>query len=140
VGAFEAVIRLADPKAEGADPNGLVFRHHLTDRAQLEAEVLSEGHLLHLAVAGCYFNDILRAAASSGIAITDLRITADGDFEGDPLLSTGIRYSIEIAGDAPDDELRQLVHDVEEKAAIPLTLEKGVTVDPASLTVRGHSG
>lgn len=64
---------------------------------------------------------------------------ADGDFEGDPQLSTGIRYSIEIAGDAPDDELRQLVRDVEEKAAIPLTLEKGVSVDPANLTVRGHS-
>jgi uncharacterized OsmC-like protein len=139
VGAFEAEIRLADPKAEGADPNGLVFRHHLTDRAQLEAEILSGGHLLNLAVAGCYFNDILRAAASREIAITDLRITADGDFEGDPQLSTGIRYSIEIAGDAPDDELRQLVRDVEENAAIPLTLEKGVSVDPANLTVRGHS-
>lgn len=137
MGAFEAEIRLADADAEGADPNGLVFRHHLTDRARLEAEVLSGGHLLHLAVAGCFFNDILRVAASRDIAITDLRISADGDFEGDPLLSTGIRYSIEIAGDAPEQQLRELVRDVEEKAAIPLTLEKGVSVQPESLTVRG---
>jgi uncharacterized OsmC-like protein len=139
MGAFEAEIRLADPDAGAGDPNGLVFRHHLTDRAQLKAEVLSGGHLLHLAVAGCYFNDILRAAGAREIAITDLRISADGDFEGDPLLSTGIRYSIEIAGDAPDDELRELVRDVEEKAAIPLSLEKGVSVEPETLTVRGRS-
>jgi uncharacterized OsmC-like protein len=137
MGAFAAEIRLADPDADGADPNGLVLRHHLTARARLEAEVLSGGHLLHLAVAGCFFNDILRAASSHDIAITDLRISADGDFEGDPLLSTGIRYSIEIAGDAPDDELRKLVRDVEEKAAIPLSLEKGVSVESTKLTVRG---
>jgi hypothetical protein len=137
VGAFEAVIRIADPETEGADPGGIVFRHHLTDRALLEAEVLSGGHLLHLAVAGCYFNDILRAASARDIEVTDLRITADGDFEGDPLLSTGISYSIEIAGDAPEEELRRLVSDVEEKAAIPLTLREGVGVKAAGLTVRG---
>ncbi|HEY1237152.1 MAG TPA: OsmC family protein [Solirubrobacterales bacterium] len=137
MGAFEAMIRIADPDAEGNDPNGIVFRHHLTDRAQLEAEVLSGGHLLHLAVAGCYFNDILRAADAREIEITDLRISADGDFEGDPLRSTGVRYSIEIAGDAPDEELRRLVREVEEKAAIPHTLEKGVSVESADLTVRG---
>jgi uncharacterized OsmC-like protein len=137
MGAFEAAIRIADPEDEAADPNGIVFRHHLTDRARLEAEVLSGGHLLHLAVAGCYFNDILRAAEARGISVTDLRITADGDFEGDPLLSTGIRYSIEVAADAPEDELRRLVSDVEAKAAIPLTLQEGVSVEPAELTVRG---
>jgi uncharacterized OsmC-like protein len=140
VGAFEAVIRIADRDAEGGDPNGIVFRHHLTDRARLEAEVLSGGHLLHLAVAGCYFNDILRAAAARDIEITDLRITADGDFAGDPLLSTGIRYSIEIAGDAPEEELRKLVGEVEAKAAIPHTLQKGVDVESAGLTVRGARG
>ncbi len=140
MGAFEAEIRLADPDADGADPDGLILRHHLTDRAQLEAEVLSGGHLLHLAVAGCYFNDILRAAAARDITISDLRISADGDFEGDPLLSTGIRYSIEIDGEAPEEELRKLVRDVEGKAAIPLTLQKGVSVEPATLTVRGGSG
>jgi uncharacterized OsmC-like protein len=137
VGAFEASIRIADPAAESADPSGIVFRHHLTDRARLEAEVLSGGHLLHLAVAGCYFNDILRAAAARDIEITDLRVTADGDFEGDPLLSTGIRYSIEIAGDAPEEELRRLVGEVEAKAAIPLSLREGVSVEPAELTIRG---
>jgi uncharacterized OsmC-like protein len=140
MGGFEAAIRLADPDADGADPNGLVFRHHMTDRAQLKAEVLSGGHLLHLAVAGCFFNDILRAAGARDIAITDLRISADGDFEGDPLLSTGIRCSIEIAGDAPDDELRKLIRDVEETATIPLSLERGVSVESAKLTVRGASG
>jgi putative redox protein len=139
MGAFEAEIRMADPAADGADPNGLVLRHHLTNRAQLQADVLSGGHLLHLAVAGCFFNDILRAAGARDIAITDLRISADGGFEGDPLLSTGIRYSIEIAGDASEEELRELVRNVEEKAAIPRTLEQGVNVEPEELTVRGSS-
>jgi hypothetical protein len=54
-----------------------------------------------LAVAGCLFNDILRDAKARRLSPTDLRISAGGGFEGDPLHSTGVTYEIEIAGDAP---------------------------------------
>jgi uncharacterized OsmC-like protein len=137
VAGFEVAISLAEADSEGAEPNGLVVAHHLTDRARLEAEALSGGHLLHLAVAGCFFNDILRAAAARDIRITDLRVEADGGFEGEPLRSTGISYSIEVAGDAPEEELNQLVRDVEAAAAIPLSLRDGVSVEPGEISVRG---
>ena len=63
---YDAQIRLTDPGAEGADPSALVVAHHIADRAEISAEVLSGGHLLHLAVAGCLFNDILREARRAG--------------------------------------------------------------------------
>ena len=125
---FDVEIRMGDPGAEAIDPAAFTVTHHLTDRAELRSEVLSGGHLLHLAVAGCLFNDILRAAQARGITVTDLRVTADGDFSGDPLTSTGITYAIDIAGEAPDEELERMVADVEAAAAILHTLRGGTEV------------
>ena len=65
---FEAQIGLTDPASDGADPAALVVAHHVADRAEIRAEALSGGHLLHLAVAGCLFNDILREARAREIA------------------------------------------------------------------------
>ena len=134
---FDVAISLSDGDGEVVNPNGLVIEHHLTERARIDAAALSGGHLLHLAVAGCFFNDILRAAGARNIGITDLRVEATGGFEGDPLLSTGITYSIEIEGDASDAELGELVRDVEAAAAIPLTLRDGVSVEATEISVRG---
>jgi uncharacterized OsmC-like protein len=137
VSDFDVAISLSDGDGEVVNPNGLVIEHHLTERARIDAAALSGGHLLHLAVAGCFFNDILRAAGARNIGITDLRVEATGGFEGDPLLSTGITYSIEIEGDASDAELGELVRDVEAAAAIPLTLRDGVSVEATEISVRG---
>ena len=134
---FDVAISLADRDGDAVSPDGLVVEHHLTDRARIDAAALSGGHLLHLAVAGCFFNDILRAAAARGIEITELRVESTGGFDGDPLRSTGITYSIEIAGDAGEAELRELVSDVEAAAAIPLTLRDGVSVEADEISVRG---
>jgi uncharacterized OsmC-like protein len=136
---FDAQIRLTDPGSDGEDPAGLVVAHHLADRAEIQAEVLSGGHLLHLAVAGCLFNDILREARARGISVTELRVSADGDFGGDPVVSTGITYEVEIAGEAPEADLRRLVADCEAPAAIPQTLRAGTTVDPGSIQVRAEA-
>jgi putative redox protein len=136
---FDAEIRLADPGSASGDPAALVVAHHIADRAEIRAEALSGGHLLHLAVAGCLFNDILREARARGIPVTDLRVSADGDFDGDPMISTGITYEVEIAGDAPEADLRRLVADCEAPAAIPHALRAGTTVDAGSIRVRGAS-
>jgi len=135
--SFDAHIRLTDASADAVDPATLVARHHVVDHAELRMQALSGGHLLHMAVAACFFNDILRAAAARGLSVTDLRVSADGDFEGDPLVSTGITYEIEIAGDSPEADLRQLVADCEAAAAIPHTLRTGVNVESAAVHVRG---
>ena len=51
---------------------------------KVKIETLTGGHLLHLAVAGCLFNDILRVAAERGITVNEIEVSADGDFDGEP--------------------------------------------------------
>jgi uncharacterized OsmC-like protein len=133
---FDVEIRTAAPDTPGIEPGTVVVQHHLTDRAQITVDTLSGGHLLHLAVAGCLFNDILRAAAQRGIPITDLRISADGQFVGDPLLSTGVHYSVTIAGDASDDVLRALVVECQDASAVAQSLRRGTPVEAAEVRIR----
>ena len=96
------------------------------------------GELLHLAVAGCISNDLFREAAERGIVLTRVLVTAEGQFGGDPAVSTGISYSVEVAGDATDDALRDLVRLVDEIAEIPNSLRLGTDVRLAGVTV--HNG
>ena len=134
---YGIAIRMAEAEAPGVRPDGVIFNHHLTDRVQVSAESLSGGHLLHLAVAGCLFNDILREAANRGITLTKLEVRADGGFAGDPPTSTGITYSVDLAAAAPDAELRQLVADCERVAIIPQVLRDGTQVKLREIRVSG---
>lgn len=93
------------------------------------------GELLHLAVAGCISNDLFREADGRGIVLTTVAVTAVGDFGGEPAVSTGIAYRVEVGGDAPDDLLRDLVHHVDAIAEIPNSLRQGTEVRLAGVTV-----
>jgi putative redox protein len=86
------------------------------------------GQLLHLAVAGCVSNDLFREAAKRGIELTRVVITADGGYAGQPAVSTGISYSVEIEGPAAEEDLRSLVRHVDEIAEIPNSLRRGTQV------------
>ena len=110
-----------------------VVEHHRTPRAAIDVEVLSGGHLLHLAVAGCLFNDILREAPDRGIAVHHLAVTADGDFDGSG--SSGIRYAIEIRSPADRAEVERLVADMESDATIPKALRAGMGVQPLEVRI-----
>ena len=44
----------------------VVLQHHWTEGVQIDAQPLTGGHPLHLAVAGCIFNDLYHVAASAG--------------------------------------------------------------------------
>jgi uncharacterized OsmC-like protein len=125
----------ASPRA--IDPGELIFRHHRAGHAQVRIETLSGGHLLHLAVAGCLFNDILRVAAERDITVNQLEVSADGDFDGEPAVPTGIRYSVRVAGDAPEDELRRLLHDCGQDTSIGNTLQRSTPVRAAAIHVHG---
>lgn len=67
------------------------------------------GQLLNLAVAGCISNDLFREAAKRGITLDRVAVTVDSDYEGDPAVSTGIDYAVEITGDAEQAALDDLV-------------------------------
>jgi uncharacterized OsmC-like protein len=93
------------------------------------------GQLLHLAVAGCVSNDLFREARAAGIELSRVRVTVRGDFAGDPAVSTGIEYDVEVEGDASRERLEGLVRHVDAIAEIPNTLRGGVAVRLAAARV-----
>jgi organic hydroperoxide reductase OsmC/OhrA len=97
------------------------------------------GQLLHLAVAGCISNDLFREAAGRGITLRRVVVHVDGDYDGDPAVSTGIGYSVEVEGAAPEDDLRALVDHVDAIAEIPNSLRRGTSVTLDGATVKQTS-
>ena len=132
MGDYRATIRMATD-GDAAEPGTWVVEHHRTPRAALEVEMWSGGHLLHLAVAGCLFNDLLREAPRRGIAVEHLSVTADGDFDANG--SSGISYAIEIRSSADRPVVERLVADIEAGAVIPKALRSGVAVDPIEVRI-----
>ena len=84
--------------------------------------------LMHLAVAGCVSNDLFREAVALGVRLDGVRITVRGEFAGDPPVSTGVTYDVEIGGAASDEQLRALVARVDSIAEIPNSLRRGTPV------------
>ncbi|RPH72333.1 MAG: OsmC family peroxiredoxin [Myxococcaceae bacterium] len=95
------------------------------------------GELLHLAVAGCVSNDLFREARALGLRLTRVALTARGEFTGDPPVSGGIGYSVEVWGDAPASALRELVARVDTIAEIPNSLRRGTAVRLSEARVHG---
>ena len=93
------------------------------------------GQLLYLAVAGCVSNDLYREAAGFGIALDRVRVIVRGDFSGDPPVSENVEYEVEIAGEAPEERLRELVEHVDRIAEIPNSLRRGTSVALGSLRI-----
>jgi putative redox protein len=93
------------------------------------------GQLLYLAVAGCVSNDLYREAAGFGITLDRVRVTVRGDFSGDPPVSDAVDYEVELAGDAPQERLRELVEHVDRIAEIPNSLRGGTTVSLGSVRI-----
>jgi hypothetical protein len=133
---YTATIRTIDDEA--ADPRAgqpsLVVDHHRAGRAAIDIEVPSGGHLLHLAIAGCLFNDILREAPVRGVSIDSLAVTAGGGF--DEHGSTGVRYEIDVRSPEDRSEVERLVADMEAEATIPQALRSGAPVERAALRIR----
>jgi putative redox protein len=87
----------------------------------------SGGQLLYLAIGACISNDLYREAAARGITLRDVALAVDGDFPGRGQPSTPIEVSLEVTGDASEDELAALVDEVERVAEIPASL-RGTTL------------
>lgn len=138
-GTYDVQIRSApaDRAAKHALPLSLVvLQHHRTDGIQIDAQPLTGGHLLHLAVAGCVFNDLYHLAAEREVRLTDVRVAATGGFEGEePTVSTGITYQVAVAGEASDEQLRELVWEVDRIAAIPDVLRRETAVSLSDVKI-----
>jgi putative redox protein len=93
------------------------------------------GELLHLAVAGCVSNDLFREAAARGLNLRRVVVRAAGDFGGEPVTSSGISYSVELAGGSSAEDLEALARYVDSIAEIPNSLRSGTAVELSSVTV-----
>jgi putative redox protein len=139
-GAFEVQIRSvpADRAAKHAVAlSEVVLQHHRADGIQIQAQPLTGGHLLHLAVAGCVFNDLYVLAEERGIRLTEVRVVATGGFEGEePTVSTGVSYEVSVSGEASGEELRELVGEVDRAASIPDVLRQETAVSLSGVQVQ----
>ena len=86
------------------------------------------GQLLNLAVAGCVSNDLFREAANRGIRLDRVRVGADSDYTGRPGITNLIEYEVDLAGDASEEALAELVAYVDGIAEIPNSIRKGTEV------------
>jgi uncharacterized OsmC-like protein len=93
------------------------------------------GQLLYLAIAGCVSNDLFREAHADGIALERVRVVVDGDFQGDPPVSTEVTYDVEVAGDASTEALERLVTKVDTIAEIPNSLREATAVRLGRVTI-----
>src|SRR5207245_1391262 len=85
-------------------------------------------HLLHLAATGCVLNDIYREAGELGIRIDGVRVSAEGGFDAQTWVSSGIRYRVELSSPASAQELAVLLDRVDDLAEIPRAIRAGTTV------------
>lgn len=118
--------------------NGRTVRmpHRWTpDGVSIEAD-FTGGHLLHLAAAGCVLNDLYREAATLGIELGGVRVSASGGFDTSTWQSTGITYSVRVDSPAPADEIDRLLDIVDTVAEIPRALRSGTVVERRPPTPR----
>ena len=60
-----------------------------------------------------------------GIRLARVQVRADGGFAGEPCVSTGISYQIEMEGDASEADLKELVGHVQRIAEVPSAIRLG---------------
>ncbi|HEY3524074.1 MAG TPA: OsmC family protein [Candidatus Limnocylindrales bacterium] len=95
------------------------------------------GQLLNLAVAACISNDLFREATRLGLPRRRVRVTARSDYGGSPAVSGPIDYDVEVDGDAPAEQLDELVRLVDSIGEIPNSVRRGTEVRLGQRTVNG---
>ena len=105
---------------------------------ELRLGQLSGGEAVHFALAMCVFNNIARESRNRGIELRELSVTADGDFDANEL-STGISFSISIAGVASEDVLRDVAQFGADDSTIAKMLRHPTSVTLATIDARAAS-
>jgi uncharacterized OsmC-like protein len=123
----EAEIRTVANRAAQAEPPSIVLKHHRAGTAEIRVKQLTGGNLLHLALAGCVFNNVFRLARRRRIALEDVSVWADGDFTEDGS-STGIECRVRISGNADQGALRAIAQEAFDDSTVASALRRGARV------------
>jgi hypothetical protein len=130
----QAGVRIAADERQAAfGTDHVVVRHHRTPQVAWSIDVASGGHVLHLALAQCVFNNVLRIAKERGVAVGDLLVTADGDFNADGTASTGIDCAIELSGAADQASLTAIAQGGFDDSSVAAILRHGCPVELRSV-------
>ena len=127
---FDVVVSAGSFRSD--DRHAIKFPHRWTSEGVTVEAAFSGAHLLHLAAAGCVLNDIYREAATLGIQIDGVRVSAAGGFDSETWTSTGITYSVELDSPAATHDLARLLDLVDEIAEIPRAIRAGAPVRRAA--------
>jgi len=89
---------------------------------------LNGGELLFLALAACYCNDIYREAEKRGISVEQVEVEVQGEFAavGEP--ARDVQYRALVCADAPEQQIRELMHHTDRVAEIHKSLRLGTPV------------
>lgn len=117
---FEVVVGAGTFRNTG--PGVVHFPHHWTAGGVSVEAPFTGGHLGVLAPAGCILNDVYREAATLGIRIDGVRVSATGGLTEGTWESTGIHYTIDIDSPAEPRTVDHLVTLVDSVAEIPKVL------------------
>ena len=98
------------------------------------------GQLLFLAIAGCYSNDVFREAAKRGLVVHHVEVEVEGEWGGEPVRAQNVTYRARVAGDAPEEVLRELMAHTDRVAEIPNSLRMGTPVTLREVVVVGPGG
>ena len=118
---------------EGSFSVGWTGRHSLViDRVPDEGGQgmgFSGGQLLLLALGSSYANEVFCEADRRDLEVLGVRVVVECDWEGTPARATNVRYSTRVEAEAPEDEIMDLIHHVNEVADVHNTLRGGVEVE-----------
>jgi uncharacterized OsmC-like protein len=100
------------------------------------------GWLLRAALASCDATTVAMEAARAGITLTHLAVTVDSESDNRGVLGVGdappgplsVRVRIELAGDAGEDELRELVRRAEARSAVADAVSRALDVTTEVVT------
>ena len=131
--SYAAQVRLPAGEPEPISPSRIVIQHHRAPRVEWNVEIATGGHMLHLALAQCVFNNVLRLAADEQIALRDASVAVDGDFNADGTASTGIDCVIELNGDADRANLVSLAEMAFDESSVVAVLRRAGPVELRSV-------
>ena len=136
-----ARVRLpADEAGPASPPSRVVVDHHRAPRVEWSVDVATGGHMLHLALAQCVFNNVLRISRERGLTLDDLAVTADGGFNAEGTASTGIDCTIVLGGNADRSDLTGIAEAAFSGSTVGAVLRRGGPVELTSVDVLPGSG
>lgn len=138
--SHEARVRLPGGRPGAASPTSrIVVQHHRAPKVEWSIDVASGGHMLHLALAQCIFNNVLRLARERGLTLGDVSVMADGDFNAEGTASTGIDCTIELGGTADRSDLVKIAEEAFTNSTVAAVLRRGGPVELKSVRLDPRS-